>query len=79
MLPNLSDPLHSYIVIKTFVNGKEVGKDFFDKHPEIRSEYPSQDEVNICYSTVLEQVKRTGKKHKIIITEKGVEVIQEND
>lgn len=74
MLPFLSHPTHSYIEVKTLYNGKAVGKDFFNKHPEIESKYPSQQDFNNCYMTVLSQVEKTRKIHKINISENGIEV-----
>lgn len=75
----MSNQPHNKITVKTINNkGEEVGAKYFEDFPKERAKYPSQNEFNVKYQTILREVERTGKKHEITITQSGISVVALN-
>lgn len=72
-------PLSGYIEVETLHNGKKVGNDFFEKNPHLKDTYPTQDEFQVTYNSVLREVEKTGKCYKITNSEAGISVTFDQD
>ncbi len=73
-------PASDYIKVKTFNKlGKELCHKDFEDNPRLSEKYPSKEEVQRTYVSVLNQVNKTGKHHLITVTEQGINItVQDN-
>jgi len=75
----LNHPPHNFItVITKDKNGKELSKKDFDDNSDLKNRFPSHDEFLKVYTSILDQVKQTGRRHTITITEQGITTVQDN-
>lgn len=74
MLQEFGPPKDLNVIIKTYYQGKQVDKEFFDKNPDLLLLYPSREQVMNTYSQV--KAQNLNKMTTIKVSEtNGIEIV----
>lgn len=67
--------IYPYPIVKVTYKGKPLGREEYEKRPEIHKMYPSREEfMQKLYLPLVKQVRETGKSQLLEISENGIKI-----